>query len=113
VDLDDRFWFVHETQQPLPQSEHVVPYFTDHSYSRGNERDRTHVLPNDMNEEDAKFLEAILCCHIDPLMFFMRGMEASTKATKEPLYNESKGCTKEFTVFEREICSWAISILFW
>jgi hypothetical protein len=45
VNIDDIFQFVHETQQPLPQSEHVVPNVTDHGYDRGNGCDRTHVLP--------------------------------------------------------------------
>jgi len=30
-------------------------------------------------------------------VFFMKGMEALMKAAEEPLYDESKGCTKEFT----------------
>jgi hypothetical protein len=30
----------------------------------------------------------------DPSMFFMKGMEALMKAAEEPLYDESKGCTK-------------------
>jgi hypothetical protein len=42
-------------------------------------------------------LKAILCCRIDPSMFFMKGMESLKKAAEEPLYDESKGCTKEFT----------------
>jgi hypothetical protein len=33
-----------------------VSYVTDHGYAGGNERGRTHVLPNDMDEEDAEFL---------------------------------------------------------
>jgi hypothetical protein len=74
-----------------------VPNVTDHGFAGGNERDRTHVLPNNMDEEDAKLLKAILRHHIDPSMFFMRGMEALMKAAEEPLYDESKGCTKEFT----------------
>ena len=94
--LVDGFQFVHETQ-PLPQSEHVVPNVTDHGFTGENESVRTHVLPNVTDGEDAKFLEAILHRHTDPSMFFMRGMEALMKAAEEPLYDESKGCTKEFT----------------
>jgi hypothetical protein len=30
ANINDRFQFVHETQQPLPQSKHVVPNVTDH-----------------------------------------------------------------------------------
>ena len=30
-------------------------------------------------------------------MFFMKGMKALKKAAEEPLYDESKGCTKQFT----------------
>jgi hypothetical protein len=52
-----------------------VSTVTDHGYARDNERERTHVLPNVMDEEDAELLEAILCCQTDPSMFFMRGME--------------------------------------
>jgi hypothetical protein len=74
-----------------------VPNVTNHDFTVGNERDRTHVLPNGMDEEDVEFLEAILHHHTDPSMFFMRDMEALMKATKEPLYDESMGGTKEFT----------------
>jgi hypothetical protein len=76
ANIDDRFQFIHETQQPLPRSEHVVPNVTDHGYTGGNEHDRTHVLPNIMDEEDAELLEAILCRHTDPSMFFMKDMES-------------------------------------
>jgi hypothetical protein len=51
ANIDDSFQFVHETQQPLPQSEHVVPNVTDHGYAGGNERERTHVLPNVMTRK--------------------------------------------------------------
>jgi hypothetical protein len=97
ANIDDSFQFVHETQQPLPQSEHVVPNVTDHGYAGGNERERTHVLPNVMDEEDAELLEAMLRRHTDLSMFFMKGMESLKKAAEEPFYDESKGCTKEFT----------------
>ena len=51
-----------------------------------------------MTAEVAEFLEAMLHRHAkDPSMFFMNGMEALMKVAKEPLYDESKGCTKEFT----------------
>jgi hypothetical protein len=51
-----------------------------------------------MAAEDAEFLEAMLRRHAeDPSMFFMKGMEALMKAAEEPLYDESKGCTKELT----------------
>jgi hypothetical protein len=43
ANIDDRFQFVNETQQPLPQNKHVVPNVIDRSYARGNEHDRTHV----------------------------------------------------------------------
>jgi hypothetical protein len=72
----------------------------DHGYAGGNERDRTYVLSNVMDEEDAELLEAILYRHTDPSMFFMKGMESLKKAAKEPLYDESKGCTKEFTMLQ-------------
>jgi hypothetical protein len=58
---------------------------------------RTHVLPNVMDEEYAKLLDAMLRRHTDPSMFFMKCMESLMKTTEEPLYDESKGCTKEFT----------------
>ena len=74
-----------------------MPNVTDHGYAGGNERERTHVLPNVMDEEDAELLEAMLRRHTDPSMFFMKGMESLKKAVEEPLYDESKGCTKEFT----------------
>jgi hypothetical protein len=53
-----------------------------------------------MDEEDVEFLEAILRCHTDPSMFFMNGMESLMNEAEEPLYDESKGCTKEFTMLE-------------
>jgi hypothetical protein len=80
------------------KSKHVVPNVIDHNYAGGNERDITHVLPNVMDEEDAELLEATLHRHTDPSMFFMKGMESLMKAIEEPLYDESKGCTKEFTM---------------
>jgi hypothetical protein len=74
-----------------------VSNVTNHSYAGGNNRDRSHVLPNDMDEEDAELLEAILHHHTDPSTFFMRGMESLMKAVEEPFYDEPKGCTNEFT----------------
>ena len=71
------FSFIHETQQPLRHSKHVVPNVT--------------VV------EDVEFLEAILRRHTNPDMLLMKGMEALIKAAEEPLYDDSKGCTKEFT----------------
>jgi hypothetical protein len=97
TNIDDKFQFIHKKQQPLPQSEHVVPNVTDHGYTGGNECDRTHVLPNVMVEDHAELVEEILHHHIDPSMFFMRAMECIMKAAKEPLYYKSKGCTKDFT----------------
>jgi hypothetical protein len=76
-----------------------VPNVTDHGYAGGNEHERTHVLPNVMVEEDAELLEEMLHRHTDPSMFFMKGMESLKKAAEEPLYDESKGCTKEFTLW--------------
>jgi hypothetical protein len=93
---DERFQFVHGTHPHLPQSEHVMPNVTDHGYCGGSEHDRTHVLPNVIDEEDAELLEAMLRHHTDPSMFFKKGMEPLKKAAEEPLYDESKGCTKEF-----------------
>jgi hypothetical protein len=99
--LVGEFQFVHETQQldaDGPDAEHVVPNIPDHGFAGGNEGVRTNILPNNMAAEDAEFLEAMLRRHAeDPSMFFMKGMEALMKATEEPLYDESKGCTKEFT----------------
>jgi hypothetical protein len=70
---------------------------TDHGHYGGSKHDKTHILPNVIDEEDAELLEAMLCRHTDPSMFFKKGMESLKKAAEEPLYNESKGCTKEFT----------------
>ena len=98
--LADGFDFVHETQQPDangPDAEHVVPNVMDHGFT-GDESVRTHVLPNNMAAEDAEFLEAMLRHHTeDPSVFFMKDMKALMKAAAEPLYDESKVCTKEFT----------------
>jgi len=93
----DRFEFIHETQQPDTDglaTEHVVPNVPDHGFAGENE-DGTET---NMATEDAEFLEAMLSRHAeDPSMFLMKGMEALMKAGVEPLYDESKGCTKEFT----------------
>jgi hypothetical protein len=74
-----------------------MPNVTDHGYCGGSEHDRTHVLPNVIDEEDAELLEAMLRRHMDTSMFFKKGMESLKKAAEELLYDESKGCTKEFT----------------
>jgi hypothetical protein len=97
--IDDRFQFVHETQ-PFPQSEHVVPNVTDHGYDGGNEHDRTHALSNVI---DVELLKPILRHHTDPSTFFMKCMESPKKASEEPLYDESKGSTKEFTMLRSMI----------
>jgi len=93
------FEFIHETQQPEANGvevEHVVPNVLDHGSTGGNEGGRTN-----MAADDAEFLEAMLCRHAeDPSMFFMKGMEALMKVVEEPLYNGSKGCTKEFTTLQ-------------
>jgi len=92
----DGFEFVYETQQPDTDglaNEHVVPNVPDHGFAGGNE-DGTET---NMATEEAEFLEAMLHHHAeDPSVFFMKGMEALMKAAEEPLYDESKGCTKEF-----------------
>jgi hypothetical protein len=98
--LVGRFQFVHETQQPNadgPDTKQVVPNVPDHGFAGGNESVRTNVLPNNMVAEYAEFLEAMLRRHAeDPSMFFMKGMGGLMKVAEEPLYDESKGCTKEF-----------------
>jgi hypothetical protein len=69
----------------------------DHGFAGGNEGVRTNVISNNMAAEDAEFLEAMLRHHAeDPSMFFIKGMDALMKAAEEPLYDESKDCTKEF-----------------
>jgi len=90
---DQGFQFFHNTHQ----SEHVVPNVTDGGFARRNDYDRTHVLPNDTATEDFEFLESMLHRHTEPSMLLMKGMKALKKAAEEPLYDESKGCTKEFT----------------
>jgi hypothetical protein len=62
-----------------------MPNVTDHGYYGGSEHDRTHVLPNVIDEEDAELLEAMLRRHTDPSMFFKKGMESLKKAAEEPL----------------------------
>jgi hypothetical protein len=70
---------------------------------------QTHNSTSDVNEtqhvntdaiEDADFLEAIMNRCADPSIFFMKRMEALKKATEEPLYDESKGCTKEWSTLQ-------------
>jgi len=95
--LVDGFEFVHETQQPDTDgltAEHVMPNVPDHGFAGGNEDG----AETNMAAEDAEFLDAMLRRHAEDLsMFFMKGMETLMKATEESLYDESKGCTKEFT----------------
>jgi hypothetical protein len=80
-----------------------VPNVTNHDYAGENECDRTHVLPNDMDEEDAELLEAILCHHTNPSML-MRGMESLMKAVEEPLYDKSKG------VHDATVCAEVVDV---
>ena len=47
--------------------------------------------------EQEEFFKALLHCYSDPFMFLIKGMEALKKAATEHLYEESKGCTDEFT----------------
>jgi hypothetical protein len=74
-----------------------MPNVPDHGFAGGNE-DGTET---NMAAEDAEFLEAMLRRHAeDPSIFFMKGMETLMKAAEEPLYDESKGCTKEFRTLQ-------------
>jgi len=54
-------------------------------------------VSNITDVEDVEFLETMLHRHTDPDMLLMKGMKDLMKAVEEPLYNESKGYTKEFT----------------
>jgi hypothetical protein len=47
--------------------------------------------------EQAKFFESLLHHYSDPSMFLIKEMEALKKTATEHLYEESKGCTDEFT----------------
>jgi hypothetical protein len=47
--------------------------------------------------EQTKFFKALLHRYSDPSMFLIKGMQALKKAAIEHLYEESKGCTDEFT----------------
>ena len=47
--------------------------------------------------EQAEFFKALLHRYSDPSMFLIKGMEALKKVATEHLYEESKGCTDEFT----------------
>jgi len=47
-----------------------------------------------MAVEDAKFLKAMLRRRTKPSMLLMKRMETLKKTAEEPLYDESKGCTK-------------------
>jgi hypothetical protein len=47
--------------------------------------------------EQAKFFKALLHRYSNPSMFLIKRMEALKKAAREHLYEESKGCTDEFT----------------
>ena len=91
---DEGFQFFHDTHQ----SEHVMPDVTAGGYAMRNDDYRTHVLPNDTAAEDFEFLEAMLHRHTKPSMLLMKGMKTLKKSAEEPLYDESKGCTKEFTM---------------
>jgi len=75
-----------------------VPNVIADGFAGRNDDDRIHVLPNDIAAEYFEFLEAMLHRHTEPSMLLMKEMEALKKAPEEPLYDESKGCTKEFTM---------------
>ena len=47
--------------------------------------------------EQAEFFEALLHHYSNPSMLLIKGMEALKKAAIEHLYEESKGCSDEFT----------------
>ena len=48
--------------------------------------------------EQAEFFEALLHRYSNPSMFLIKGMDALKKAATKHLYEESKGCTDEFTI---------------
>ena len=50
-----------------------------------------------MKVNKQSFFEALLHRYSDPSMFLIKGMEALKKTATEHLYEESKGCTDEFT----------------
>ena len=79
------------------QIDYVVPDFTDDSFGSegGDEEVSYHVDSN----KQLKFFTILLQRCSEPSMFLSKAMEALKTAMKEPLYNESKDCTKEWMVF--------------
>ena len=79
------------------QIDYVVPDVTDDSFGSegGDEEVSYHVDSN----KQLKFFMTLLQRCSEPSMFLSKAMEALKTAMKEPLYNESKDCTKEWTVF--------------
>lgn len=49
-------------------------------------------------KEKADFLEALLCCYLDPSMFFIKGMVTLNKATTTRWYKEYKCCNTQITI---------------
>jgi hypothetical protein len=60
---DDRFQFVHETHQPLPQSKHVVPNVTDHGYFDNN--GELHSTPPSGNNRGHRVFEIVRNINFD------------------------------------------------
>jgi len=83
------------TMQDVNKTHHAMPD-VDQIHHATLDVNETHQAQTDA-VEDAEFLEALRNRCVDPSMFFMKGMEALKKAAEEPLYDESKGCTKQFT----------------
>ena len=58
----------------------------------GDKEDDYHVD----EKEQVEFFTALLKHCPEPTIFLAKGMEALRTIAKEPLYEESKGCIKEF-----------------
>lgn len=84
-----------EDQMPPLNEFHAMPGVNETHTSDVNETQHA----NTDVVEDADFLEAIMNRCADPSIFFMKGMKALKKAAEDTLYDESNGCTKEWSTY--------------
>ena len=90
LNMDDRTW------HHRPQTDPVMADLSDDDVGVQNACEDGDEVQVDEREQ-VKFFEALLHSYSDPSMFLIKGMEALKKSATEHLYEESKGCTDEFT----------------
>jgi len=83
-------------QHYCPQIDHIMLNVADDFISGegGDVEDDYHVDEN----EQVEFFTALLKHCSEPTIFLVKGMEALRTIAKEPLYEESKCCIKEYAI---------------